>query len=188
MDSTRQEDEGDEGASHHAMEVEENLEVPLNQTEETYVDPSAQNLQLHWQSEETMHGEDPMHEKVLMQGKYPMHGGHPSQEGTSSQGGPPAWFLEYFGKMNKTTEKIEQRQEEIFQKQEKQGKYIDRLGDLYKNLYKQQTAFNQQYSNQMNDIVAQLEGLWVYLVPPPPSPSFNASNAPPRPPYHAPPY
>ena len=65
------------------------------------MDPSAQNLQLQWQSEETMHEEHPMH------GDVPMHGGQPSQEGTSSQGGPQAWFHEYFGKLNGTMEKIE---------------------------------------------------------------------------------
>ncbi|GFS46232.1 hypothetical protein Acr_00g0100940 [Actinidia rufa] len=42
---------------------------------------------------------------------------------------------------------------------EKQGKNIDRLGALYKNMYEQHTAFNQQYSNQMAEIKAQLEGL-----------------------------
>ena len=38
-----------------------------------------------------------------------MHGGHPSQEGTSSQKGAPAWFLEYFEKMNATMERLEER-------------------------------------------------------------------------------
>ena len=43
--------------------------------------------------------------------------------------------------------RIEQRQVEIIQTQEKQGQYIDRLENLYENLYEQQTTFNQQYSN-----------------------------------------
>ena len=89
------------------MEVEEDLEVPL--LEETNVAPSAQIPQLQWLSEETMHGE------VLIQEEYPMHGSHPSQERTSSQGRPPAWFLEYFGKLNESMVRIEQRQEEIIQ-------------------------------------------------------------------------
>ena len=63
-----EEEEEDEKTSHHAMEVEENLKVPSPQTEETYVGPNAQNLQLQWQSEKTMHGEDPMHGEVPMQG------------------------------------------------------------------------------------------------------------------------
>ena len=58
------------------------------------MDPSAQNLQLQWQKEETMHGEHMMHGDVPMQERFHMHGG------TSSQGGPQAWFLEYFGKLN----------------------------------------------------------------------------------------
>ena len=56
-------------------------------------------------------------------------------------------------------EKIEQSQEEILKNQEKQEKCIDRLKDLYENLYELQTAFNEQYSEKMNDIEAQLEGL-----------------------------
>ena len=40
----------------------------------------------------------------------------------------------------------------------------------------------------MDDIKAQLKGLWANLVPSPPPPPFNASNAPPQPPYRAPPY
>ena len=71
------------------MEVEENIEIPPP------VDPNAQNLQLEWQGEERMHG------------------GQPSHEGTSSQGGPSAWFLEYFGKLNESMMRIEQRQEQI---------------------------------------------------------------------------
>ena len=39
--------------------------------------------------------------------------------------------LEYFEKLNATMEKIEQRQEQILQNQEKQGQCIDRLGDLF---------------------------------------------------------
>ena len=86
--------------------VEGNFEVSQPQTEETHEEPSTQVLQLKLYKEDTMHGENPIHEE------YPMHEGHPSQEGTSSQGGPHTWFLEYFGKLNETMEKIEQRQEE----------------------------------------------------------------------------
>ena len=49
-----------------------------------------------------------MHRKVPMQVEYPMHRGHPSQEGTSSQGGHPAWFLEYFKRLNESMERMEQ--------------------------------------------------------------------------------
>ena len=51
-------------------------------------------------------------------------------------------MVDYFGKINETIERMEKPQEDhgkqleqILQNQEKQEKYIDRLGDLYKNLY-----------------------------------------------------
>ncbi|GFY88891.1 hypothetical protein Acr_06g0008310 [Actinidia rufa] len=71
---------------------------------------------------------------------------------------------------------------------EKHGQYIDRIWDLYENLYEQHTAFNQQHTHQMAEMEARLEGLWVHLVPPPPPPPFALGEAPPRPPYQAPPY
>ncbi|GFZ06474.1 hypothetical protein Acr_18g0006440 [Actinidia rufa] len=159
--STEDKGERDEETSHHAMEVEGDLEVLL--PKETYVDP-IQNLQLQWQDEETMHGEEHAHEGVNMEEGFqmheqvPMHGGHSLHEGTSTQGGLPAWFLEYFGRLSESMVQIKQRQDEIIQNQarqeqyinrlrdivEKQGQYIDRLGDSYENLYEQHTAFNQQ--------------------------------------------
>ncbi|GFZ21468.1 hypothetical protein Acr_29g0006300 [Actinidia rufa] len=74
IDSTEEEneEEGDKETSRHAMDVEGNLEVLPPQTEETYVDPSTQNLQLQWQDEEKMQG------KVPVQEEYHMHEGHPS--------------------------------------------------------------------------------------------------------------
>ncbi|GFS40358.1 hypothetical protein Acr_00g0068090 [Actinidia rufa] len=95
-----QEDDGDEGTSHHTMEVEGNLEIPSS---------------IQWQDDKAIHEEVPMqreyqmHEKAPMQREFPMHGRHPSQEGTSSQGGPPAWFLDYFGKLNESLVRIVQR-------------------------------------------------------------------------------
>ena len=88
------------------MEVEENIEVegnfkdPPHQIEKTHEETSDQNLQLQWKNEETM------------QDKHPMHGEDPMQEGTSSEEGPLAWFFEYFGKLNITMGRMEQRQEE----------------------------------------------------------------------------
>ena len=123
-----------------------------------------------------MHEEHQRLEEVPIPEEFPMHGG------------PSAWFLKYFGKLNESMVRIKQCQEEIIQTQKKHGEYIDRLGDFYENLHEQQTMFNQQYSNQMAEVEAQLEGLWVHIVPPLPIPPFNASNAPPRPPYRAPPY
>ena len=83
---------------------------------------------------------------------------------------------------------IEQRQEEIIQNQKKQEQYINQLGDLYENLYKQQTTFNQQYIERITGIETQLEGLWVNFIPPLPPPPFDPFVVPPRPPYRAPPY
>ncbi|GFS29173.1 hypothetical protein Acr_00g0005660 [Actinidia rufa] len=141
VDSTREE-EGDEETSHHSLEVEGNLEVPPPHTEETY-EETTQNFQLKWKNEETMH------EGVPMKEKYRIHGGHPLQEETSSQGWPPPWFLKYFEKLNEIIEHMEKYQEEhakqleqVLQNQERQEKYIDRLGNLYENLYEQQNAFN----------------------------------------------
>ncbi|GFS39385.1 hypothetical protein Acr_00g0062630 [Actinidia rufa] len=71
------------------------------------------------------------------------------QEGQTSQEGPPDWFIEYFGQMRTTMERIEQtqkknydymkaRMDSIEQRQifndklhELHGTYIDRLGDNY---------------------------------------------------------
>ncbi|GFZ21890.1 hypothetical protein Acr_29g0010520 [Actinidia rufa] len=68
---------------------------------------------------------------------------------------------------------------------EKHGQYINRIGNLYENLYEQHTAFNQQQTHQMAEVEAQLEGLWIHLVLPP---SFTPRDALPRPPYRVPPY
>ncbi|GFY81026.1 hypothetical protein Acr_01g0008350 [Actinidia rufa] len=75
------------------------------------------------------------------------------QEGQTYQEGPPDWFIEYFGQMRTTIERIEQTQKEnydymkarmesIEQRQilneklhELHGMYIDRLGDNYEQLY-----------------------------------------------------
>ncbi|GFY93076.1 hypothetical protein Acr_08g0014720 [Actinidia rufa] len=108
--------------------------------------------------------------------EYPMCGAYPSQEGTSSQGGPPAWFLEYFGKLNESMGEIKHR--DFY---EKQGETINRLGNLYETMH-------EQHSHQMADVEAQLEGLWVHLVPPPPPPLYESRNAPPYPLYRAPLY
>ena len=82
-------------------------------------------------AKQTMHEEHPMHGDIHMQEEYPMHGGLHSQEGTSLQEGSLAWFIKYFKKLNAIMYKIEKRQEQILQNQEKQGQCIDRLGDLF---------------------------------------------------------
>ena len=63
------------------------------------------------------------------------------------------------------------------------------LGDLYENLYEQQTTFNQQYTERVDNIETQLEGISINVIPhPPPPPPLDTSNAPPRPPYYVTPY
>ncbi|GFZ08923.1 hypothetical protein Acr_20g0007310 [Actinidia rufa] len=92
IDTIEEEEEGEEETSHHAMKTGGYIEEVPPQTEETYEDPSAQNLQLQWQ------GKDPIQEE------HPMHEGHSVHEGPSLQEGPPGWFLEYFEKLNATME------------------------------------------------------------------------------------
>ncbi|GFY96440.1 hypothetical protein Acr_11g0007460 [Actinidia rufa] len=92
------------------------------------------------------------------------------------------------GKLKDFLGRIEQRQEEIIQTQVKHGEYIDSLGDFYENLNAQQQTFHQQFSTQLDEVEAQMEGLWVHLVPPPPPPPYALGEAPPRPPYNPPPY
>ena len=97
------------------------------------------------------------------------------QKGQSSQEGPPDWFIEYFGQVRSTLERIEQTQKEndeymrtrlesIEQRQilndklhELHGTYIDRLGDNYEQLYTQQTEFQQQCVDRMTAIQTLLE-------------------------------
>ena len=45
--------------------------------------------------------------------------------------GPPNWFLEYFGRLDKSLGEIKQQQAEIIQNQKRQEEYIDRLGNAY---------------------------------------------------------
>ena len=47
------------------------------------------------------------------------------------------------------------------------------IEDLYANLYEQQQAFDQQYTERMAGIETQLEGLWVNFIPPPPPLQFD---------------
>ncbi|GFS35026.1 hypothetical protein Acr_00g0037420 [Actinidia rufa] len=154
-----------------------------------------------------MHGEDPIRDEFPMEGEVPMHGAYPSQEETSTQGEPPTWFLEYFGKLNESLGEIKQRQEEIIQNQVRKEQYIDRLGDIHHELrqqidrrgdfYEEQGQrvdrlgnlyenMHEQHTHQLAEIDAQLEGLWIHLIPPP---SFDLANAPPLPLfYRDPPY
>ena len=62
------------------------------------------------------------------------------------------------------------------------------IEDLYANLYEQQQAFDQQYTERMAGIETQLEGLWVNFIPLSPPPPFNPVVVPLRPPYRAPLY
>ena len=84
------------------MEVEGHFENPPSQIEETHEEPNTQVFQLQLQEWEIMQGD------------------HPMQEGPSSQEEPLAWFLEYFGKLHATMERMEQRHKQ-------QAKYLEQI-------------------------------------------------------------
>ena len=94
VDSTEEEEEGEEENSHHDMEVEWYFEGPPPQNEKTHEEPTVQTHQYQ------------VEEGQLMQKENLMQEGHPSQERSSLQEGPLAWFLEYFGKLNATMERM----------------------------------------------------------------------------------
>ncbi|GFZ11218.1 hypothetical protein Acr_22g0006160 [Actinidia rufa] len=110
---------------------------------------------------------------------------HP-QEGQTSQEGPPDWFIEYFGQMRTTMERIEQTQKEnydymkarmdsIEQRQilndklhELHGTYIDRLGDNYEQLYTQQTELHQECLDRLKAVQTIVEAESHFQYDPPP--------------------
>ncbi|GFY93171.1 hypothetical protein Acr_08g0015670 [Actinidia rufa] len=165
----RDEVERDEGIGHQHMEVED-LEIP------PHVDPNFEIPQLPWRDDNTVHEEEPIHEATPMEEEVLMHRAYPTQEGTSSQEGYRPGLGDLFYEQGK--------------QHEKHGEYIDRLWDYYAKLYKQQADFDQKYTNRMACMEAQLEGIWMHVDPPPPSPPFDHSNVPPPscPYYRRPPY
>ncbi|GFZ18479.1 hypothetical protein Acr_27g0002180 [Actinidia rufa] len=110
---------------------------------------------------------------------------HP-QEGQTSREGPPDWFIEYFGQMRTTMERIEQTQKENFdymkarmdsieQRQilndklhELHGTYIDRLGDNYEQLYTQQTELHQECLDRLKAVQTIVEAESHFQYDPPP--------------------
>ncbi|GFY87497.1 hypothetical protein Acr_05g0011360 [Actinidia rufa] len=122
-------------------------------------------------------------------------------EGTSSQGGPPAWVID----LQASLMEVKRQQAKIIQNQKQHEEYMDRLRDTYHelrqqvyrlgNFYEQgqrvdkignfYETMHEQHTHQLDEINAQLEGLWVHLVAPPP---YALGEAPPRPSYRAPPY
>ena len=60
---------------------------------------------------EEIHEEPSTQDHQLQEG-HPLQEEHPSQQGPSSQKWPPAWFLEYFEKLNATMERTEQCQKQ----------------------------------------------------------------------------
>ncbi|XP_057488693.1 uncharacterized protein LOC130774654 [Actinidia eriantha] len=148
--------------------------------------PEDPHVQEQEQGERSDDEHDGIHEGIRVDTEFTSHEKHPTQGETSTQEGPPAWFFKYFGELKDSLGRIEQHQEEIIQTQIKHGEYIDRLGDFYENLNAQQQTFHQQFSNQLDEVEAQVDGLWVHLVPPPrPPPCFPLPR---RPPYRQPPY
>ncbi|GFY98755.1 hypothetical protein Acr_13g0001560 [Actinidia rufa] len=122
--------------------------------------PEDPHVQEQEQGERSDDEHDGIHEGIRVDTEFTSHEKHPTQGETSTQEGPPAWFLKYFGELKDSLGRIEQRQEEIIQTQIKHGEYIDRLGDFYENLNAQQQTFHQQFSNQLDEVEAQVKGLW----------------------------
>ncbi|GFY85592.1 hypothetical protein Acr_04g0003300 [Actinidia rufa] len=108
------------------------------------------------------------------------------QEGQTSQEGPPDWFIEYFGQLRATMERIKKtqdknneymktRMESIEQRQilndklhELHGTYIDRLGDNYEQLYTQQTKFQQECLDRLKVVQTLVEVKSHFQYDPPP--------------------
>ncbi|GFS40781.1 hypothetical protein Acr_00g0070510 [Actinidia rufa] len=135
------EDKGDEGdeevdsdeeISYCVMDIE-NLEIP----------PS-----IRWQDEEILHGENPIRDEFPMEGDALMHRAYPSQEVTSTQGGPPLWFLEYFGELKEPMVRIKQHQDEIIHTQQRHEEYPDRLRDIYNEQGQQINRLGDLYEKQ----------------------------------------
>ncbi|GFZ08916.1 hypothetical protein Acr_20g0007240 [Actinidia rufa] len=149
VNSSKEEEGGEKESSHHSMEIK-----------------------CQFVTEELPPHIEETHEEPSAQA-------HQLQEGHLIQEGPPAWFFEYFGKLNATMERMKQGQQQ-------QEKYIEWLGDFYEKMYEQQIDFNQQYNERMTSIESQLEYLWFSthptslpsdFPPPPPSSSHDASSS-----------
>ena len=149
----------------------------------------------------TLHIKNIPHEEPVTQ-KDPIH-----------QGGPPAWFSEYFGKLDQSLKEIKQQQAKIIHNQNRQQEHLGRLESAFygiqddverlKNLYVEQgskidkignncetmQATHGEYAHTFSEIQDQLAGIW-HTIDPPLHIPFNPQNVPPpsQPYYRYPPY
>ncbi|GFS42950.1 hypothetical protein Acr_00g0082760 [Actinidia rufa] len=163
--------------------------------------------------------DDDVHRGFTTGATYPTHRANPTQEELSTQedplhqGGPPAWFLEYFGKLDQSLGEIKLQQAEIIHNQNcqqehmgrlesafygiredvnrltnlfvEQGSKIDKVGNTYETMQSTQ----EDHLQQLSDIRDNLEGIWNTIDLHPPIP-FDPYNVPPlsQPYYRQPPY
>ncbi|GFZ06751.1 hypothetical protein Acr_18g0009210 [Actinidia rufa] len=132
-------------------------------------------------------------EDVSLDTEIPPEQSPQPQEGQTSQENPPDWFIQYFGQLRTTMERIEKTQKEnneymktkmdsIEQRQilndklhELHGTYIDRLGDNYEQLYIQQTKFHQECLDRLKAVQTLVEAeSHLQYDPPPFSPHSQA--------------
>ena len=80
---------------------------------------------------------------------YPTHEAHPTQEGPSHQG-PPEWFLEYFGRLDKSLGEIKLQQANIIQNQKRQAEYMGHLESAYYGLRHDMDRLRNLYVEQLS--------------------------------------
>ncbi|GFY97736.1 hypothetical protein Acr_12g0002770 [Actinidia rufa] len=125
-------------------------------------------------------------EDVSLDTEIPPEQSPQPQEGQTSQEKSPDWFIQYFGQLRTTMERIEKTQKEnneymktkmdsIEQRQilndklhELHGTYIDRLGDNYEQLYIQQTKFHQECLDRLKAVQTLVEAESHFQYDPPP--------------------
>ncbi|GFZ09227.1 hypothetical protein Acr_20g0010350 [Actinidia rufa] len=125
-------------------------------------------------------------EDVSLDTEIPPEQSPQPQEGQTSQENPSDWFIQYFGQLRTTMERIEKTQKEnnaymktkmdsIEQRQilndklhELHGTYIDRLGDNYEQLYTQQMEFHQECLDRLKAVQTIVEAESHFQYDPPP--------------------
>ncbi|GFS36392.1 hypothetical protein Acr_00g0045710 [Actinidia rufa] len=81
--------------------------------------------------------DDDVHRGFTTEATYPTHRANPTQEGQFTQedplhqGGPPAWFLEYFGKLDQSLGEIKLQQVKIIHNQNRQQEHMGRLESAF---------------------------------------------------------
>ncbi|GFZ06816.1 hypothetical protein Acr_18g0009860 [Actinidia rufa] len=142
--------------------------------------------------------DDNIHRGFTTEATYPTHRANRTQEELSTQedplhqGGPPAWFLEYFGKLGQSLGEIKLQQAEIIHNQNRQQEHMGRLEsafygiredvDRLRNRFVEQgskidkvgnacetvQSMQEDHLQQLSDIRDNLEGIWNTIDPYPP--------------------